>query len=122
MTSSGYAKPVRRSISDTKTLATALVLATGLAVCGCYRPDAHLDTVTPVSGNSIAHNKAVHTIDPWPPEAFRRDQVTDGERVRQAYESYRGGNAGGESDGSATAAPGADDRPTAPTGAPPGSS
>lgn len=71
----------------------------GLTLAGCYHPEARLDAVSPIAGNAIAHNKAVQTIDPWPNHAFRRHQVTDGERVRQAYESYRGTNGGGGGNG-----------------------
>ena len=89
-----------------------VVAVAGLLLGGCYyNPEARLDTISPIAGNSIAHNKAVQTIDPWPDDAFRRHQVTDGERVRQAYERYRGegggdaaGNGAGEDNGAAAPA------------------
>jgi hypothetical protein len=115
-------KPGVRLSRGPKGAAAVLTIAAGLAIGGCYHPEARLDTVTPVAGNAAAHNKAVHTIDPWPPEAFRRNQTTDGERVRQAYESYRGAGGGGVDNGSAPSAPADDDRPTAPSAAVPGSS
>ncbi len=81
-----------------------VVAAGGLLLGGCYDPEARIDTITPIAGNAIAHNKAVQVVDPWPDHAFRRHQVTDGERVRRAYEGYRGGNGqggGGEDEGGA---------------------
>ena len=81
-----------------------VVAAGGLMLGGCYDPEARIDTITPIAGNAIAHNKAVQVVDPWPDHAFRRHQVTDGERVRQAYDTYRGGNGqggGGEDEGGA---------------------
>jgi hypothetical protein len=77
----------------------ALVAAVGLMLGGCYGPESRIDPITPIAGNAIAHNKAVQVVDPWPDHAFRRHQVTDGERVRQAYESYRGTGSGGGDDG-----------------------
>ena len=81
-----------------RTLRSAWIVAlvAGLAVGGCYHPEARLDPISPIAGNAIAHNKAVQVVDPWPDHAFRRHQVTDGERVRQAYESYRGDSGGGD--------------------------
>jgi hypothetical protein len=115
-------KPDVRLNRGTRGAVAVLSIAGALALGGCYHPEARLDTITPVAGNASAHNKAVQTIDPWPPEAFRRSQTTDGERVRQAYESYRGAGGGGGGDNSAPSAPADNDLPTAPGGAAPGSS
>lgn len=68
-----------------------IVVGTGLCVAiliaGC-RHDS-IDGLTLDAGDAIAANKAVHTIDPWPPGAFLRHQATDGKRIADAHERYR---------------------------------
>lgn len=71
---------------------TTALLGIGLCVAvlvssGC-RHDS-IDRLTLDAGDAIATNKAVHTIDPWPPRAFRRHQTTNGKRIADAYESYQ---------------------------------
>lgn len=102
-------------ITPLKRAARAAMLAVASLAGGCYHPEARLDTVSPIAGNASAHNKAVQTIDPWPDHAFRRHQVTDGERVRRGYEGYRGGGKTGNATagGEDAAAGGGDARPTA---------
>lgn len=41
------------------------------------------------SGDAVASNVAVHTIDPWPRAAANRDLASDGERMQRAAERYR---------------------------------
>jgi len=47
------------------------------------------DTISLSAGNSIAHNKALQTIDPWPAHARKRHQTMDGKRALLATERYQ---------------------------------
>jgi hypothetical protein len=49
----------------------------------------HREGVTFHSGNAVASNIAVQTIDPWPPAASDRHLKADGERTQKAIERYR---------------------------------
>jgi hypothetical protein len=43
--------------------------ATTLLVAGCQDYAARRDTIAFHAGEAVAHNKAVHVIDPWPAAA-----------------------------------------------------
>ena len=47
------------------------------------------DTITLSAGDAVAHNKAVHTIDPWPAYARNPRHVTDGKRMMVGMERYQ---------------------------------
>lgn len=62
-------------------------LCVAILVSGCRHES--LDRLTLDAGDAIAANKAIHTIDPWPPGAFKRHQRTNGKRIADAYEAYQ---------------------------------
>ena len=47
------------------------------------------DTISLSAGDSVAYNKALQTIDPWPVYARKRHQTTDGKRALLAVERYQ---------------------------------
>ena len=55
---------------------------------GC-RDNDHVDTLHLNTGDAIARNKAIQTIDPWPRQAFKRRHATNGQRVIRAYDKYQ---------------------------------
>jgi len=69
----------------------AALAAAAVALQGCYedRYTAHRDAVTFGVGDSIAHNSAVHTIDPWPEASDNPDIGMDADRARIAIERYK---------------------------------
>lgn len=75
------------------------LLATTVMLGGCYWLDpAHerylrrSDFITLGAGNAVAHNKAVQTINPWPPEAANDNIAMDGERAYIAVRRYKDDN------------------------------
>ena len=69
--------------------ALCLAVICGIAVTpGCRQYVDRVDTVNLGGGDAIAHNKAVHTIDPWPPEAFKKRHHTKSTRVLNATKHY----------------------------------
>ena len=67
-----------------------LALAAATALGGCT--DMYLDrrdTVSFAAGDSVAANKVVHMVDPWPPYAGDRNISFNGERMQAAAERYR---------------------------------
>jgi hypothetical protein len=49
------------------------------------------DTAHISAGDANANNIAVHTIDPWPRHAARRDILTNGEKIQPAIQRYKEG-------------------------------
>ncbi len=47
------------------------------------------DTISLSAGDVVAHNKAVHTIDPWPAHSRKTDHTTDGKRILLSVERYQ---------------------------------
>jgi len=76
-----------------------LVMAAAIAVSmftlsGCYerRYNRYLharDTISLHAGDTVAHNKAVHTIDPWPAHARKAGHTTDGKRIYLGMTRYQ---------------------------------
>jgi hypothetical protein len=67
-----------------------LALAAATALGGCT--DMYLDrrdTVSFAAGDSVAANKVVQMVDPWPPRAGDRNIAFNGERMAAAAERYR---------------------------------
>jgi hypothetical protein len=65
--------------------------ATLLAACTGDRAHeylAHTDRVTPGSGDAVASNRAIHTIDPWSRQSHNTQIDMDGKRARQAARRY----------------------------------
>lgn len=63
-----------------------------LSACREHRYNQYLharDTVTLGAGDSLAYNRAVHTIDPWPAHARDPKHITDGKRMMLAIERYQ---------------------------------
>ena len=69
-------------------LAVALICC---GVAGCEPYEARRDTITSEVGNAVAHNVAVHTIDPWPPASSNQRIDVDGDRVLIAADRYKAG-------------------------------
>jgi hypothetical protein len=68
--------------------AFALLLASGCTSDRLYDYLAHSDTLTEGAGNSIAANRAVHTVDPWPATSQKTAIDTDGKRTLAAVRRY----------------------------------
>lgn len=47
------------------------------------------DTITLGAGDAVAHNRAVHTIDPWPAHSRNPRHTTDGKRMMVGMERYQ---------------------------------
>lgn len=72
----------------------ATVAVSMLALGGCrerkYGRYLHArDTITLSAGDSVAHNKAVQTIDPWPAHSRNAKHRTDGKRILLGMERYQ---------------------------------
>ena len=66
---------------------TVGIIVIGL-LTGCRDYFDRKDTISLGVGNAVAENKAVQTIDPWPPGVFKKHQTTDGKRLEKAIERY----------------------------------
>lgn len=69
----------------------AAVLAGATAACTDYRE--RREHITLGTGDAVAANRAIQTIDPWSPASRRTRIPHDGERMARAVESYRTGPA-----------------------------
>ncbi|ANM12936.1 MULTISPECIES: hypothetical protein [unclassified Rhizobium] len=70
-----------------------LVLAAAGLTSGCADYMNHRDTITFGAGNAMEANKAIHTEDPFPPEAQRTHIASDGKVVRRVMTEYQNGGA-----------------------------
>ena len=69
--------------------AAAILLAAGaLAACQTLM---RRETVSLQAGDAAAWNKAVHTIDPWPPGSNDTTIPVSGRRIARAIEAYEAG-------------------------------
>lgn len=68
-----------------------LVLLAGTALGGCQDTLARRDGISPGAGNAVAHNRAVHAIDPWSPASADARIEVSGARVARAVERYEAG-------------------------------
>jgi hypothetical protein len=66
----------------------ALVLGITLGGCSSLYWD-RSDTIAYWAGDAPAANIAVHTVDPWPPQAAKRRLTANGEVMQRAAERYR---------------------------------
>jgi len=73
---------------DNKLCVAAVLLAAMLGGCSDLYWDRR-DSVAFYAGDAPASNIAIHTIDPWPPEAAKRRLSTNGELMQKAAERYR---------------------------------
>lgn len=75
------------------TMAAALTVSMlSLGACRERKYNRYLharDTITLSAGDAVAHNKAVHTIDPWPAYARNPRHITDGKRMMVGMERYQ---------------------------------
>src|SRR5688500_16986981 len=84
ISSSGEPMPSARSSALAATGASLLLAG------GCADYMANRDSVTLGVGNAMLANQGIHTIDPFPPEAWETDIKTDGRPVARAQSIYRG--------------------------------
>jgi len=73
----------------------AVLLAGTTAACTDYRE--RRETIMLGTGDAVAANRAIHTIDPWSPASRRPATPHDGERIARAVERYRRGPPAGPS-------------------------
>lgn len=69
-------------------LSIVICLAMSVVITGCRGHD-YADKINLDTGDAIARNKAIHTINPWPRRAFKKRHVTNGQRVVNAYDKYQ---------------------------------
>lgn len=84
-----------------KSVALVAVLA---AMTGCAGQSEYFDrsdTITPGVGDAVAHNMAVHTIDPRPRRAYNTHIHHSGERMSHAMDRYNAGPEGTQNTGAA---------------------
>src|SRR5262249_43077791 len=69
-----------------------------IAICACATGSgavadedyfARRDSITAGFGNSVAHNRAVHTINPWPPYVGNARIHVDGRRIHLGMRRYQ---------------------------------
>lgn len=106
--------PTTTSARSMARVAALCALAFGLA--GCQDYFARRDTISFHAGDSVAANRAVHVIDPWPAAAADTTIPVNGRKAIQAIERYEG--RGGEP-AAAAAQSFVPMVPMAPGGAPP---
>ena len=75
------------------TVAAALAVSVfSLGACQERKYNRYLharDTVTLNAGDAVAHNKAVHTIDPWPANSRKAHHTTNGQRMVLGMKRYQ---------------------------------
>ncbi|ESY49032.1 MULTISPECIES: hypothetical protein [unclassified Mesorhizobium] len=65
-------------------LLSSVLLAGACALAGCADYMSHRDTVTLGAGDAMLANQALHTVDPFPPDAHNTKIEGDGRRVAAA--------------------------------------
>ncbi|WP_299478033.1 pilus assembly protein [uncultured Roseibium sp.] len=65
-----------------------VVLAAFLLLGGCADYMSHRDTVTVGAGNAMDANMGIHTIQPFPRQAYNTNLPGDGKKAVQAQERY----------------------------------
>lgn len=75
--------------SKTRRILNVLICASGLLMAGCAESSIRDDKLTLGSGDAVARNKVVHTIDPWPRHAEHTTIGGDGKRMVGAIERYQ---------------------------------
>ena len=82
----------------TPILRAAAILRAAGALAACQNALMRRETVSLQAGDAGAWNKAVHTIDPWPPGSNDTTIPVSGRRIARAIEDYEaGGPPGGGS-------------------------
>jgi len=77
-----------RILHRTRTIQWALGFAALLALASCRPYLDRVDTINLAGGEAVAANKAIHTIDPWPPEAFKKHQNSSAKRLAVGAKHY----------------------------------
>lgn len=75
-----------------KILGVALAGGSLIALAGCADPWARRDTIAFSSGNAVAANRAMQTIEPWPRQSYARGQEWHGDKAAIAIRRYRAGD------------------------------
>ena len=73
-------------------LGAALAGASLIALAGCADPLARRETIAFSSGNAVAANRAIQTIDPWPRQSYARGQEWHGDKAAITIRRYRTGD------------------------------
>jgi hypothetical protein len=68
---------------------TLLLGAVAVSLAGCQQYLARQDLIEPWSGDAVAHNLALQTIDPWPRHAYDTHIPTSGRRQATAIRKYQ---------------------------------
>ncbi|MGI9414899.1 MAG: hypothetical protein ACR2PM_14585 [Hyphomicrobiales bacterium] len=87
-----------------QTLKSAAIIALVTALTGCASSQQYLDrsdTITMGIGDAVAHNKAIHIINPRPRHAYRTHIHHSGERMSHAMDNYNAGPASTQSSSAA---------------------
>jgi hypothetical protein len=79
----------------TKLALSLLAAAFAAAAAGCTEYLERRETISFHAGDAVAANRAIHTIDPWPPYASNTRLETSGRRVANAIERYQNGPSNG---------------------------
>jgi hypothetical protein len=69
-------------------LAVLALAAVAFPLAGCQDYFGRRDGIAFHAGETIAYNKAVHVIDPWPAAAWDTDLEFNGRRIVGAIERY----------------------------------
>jgi hypothetical protein len=78
-------------VAPVRALAPMLALASLLGACSDIYTDRR-DTIGLSAGNALASDKAIQTIDPWPPASADRNIAFNGQKMQKAVERYRTGH------------------------------
>ena len=73
-------------------MALSLLLLAGVGAGGASADEEYLarrDSITPGVGNAAAHNRAVHTINPWPRYVGNDRINVDGRRIQLGMRRYQ---------------------------------
>jgi hypothetical protein len=73
---------------DRRVVEVVAVCALAGSLTACSDNLARRDAMTPWSGDDVARNAAVQTINPWPNEAFDRRATTVGSKAEDAMKIY----------------------------------
>lgn len=69
-------------------LCPAFALAMVLPLAGCADYLNHRDTITLGAGDATTANRAIQTIDPWPPASRETEIRSDGRIIKRAVDQY----------------------------------
>jgi hypothetical protein len=70
-------------------VARAAAVGVALLLGGCLDVTRRADDLWPYAGDAVAANKAIQTIDPWPPASRDTSIRTNGARMAEAIVRYK---------------------------------